>query len=306
MENIYDVIIVGGGPAGYTAGLYGVRAGLSVLLVEKVYAGGQMALSHQVDNYPGFEEGIDGFTLAQNMKNQAERFGLVTKLEEVKTLELNSKIKVIKTTENEYLTKTVIIATGANPKELGVENEVKFTGRGVHYCASCDGMFYRGKTVALVGGGDTALSEALLLSRIAKKVYLIHRRDSFKGSKIYQDAIAKTENITTVLNSQVDKILGEDKFNGLSIKNVKTGETSQILCDAVFVCIGRKPTTEILNNQVVLNDGGYVLAGEDTKTNLPGVYAIGDVRTKALRQVVTAVSDGATAIFYVEEFLSKN
>ena len=304
MTQIYDVIIIGGGPAGYTAGLYGVRAGLNVLLLEKVYAGGQIAVSHQVDNYPGFENGIDGFTLAQNMKNQAEKFGLISKFENVIEVNLSAELKLIKTDVNEYLAKTVIIATGASPRELGVTNEEKFLSKGVHYCASCDGMFYRGKTVAIIGGGDTALSDSIMLSRIAKKVFLIHRRDGCRGAKVYQDTISKTENIKVLLNSQVVELLGEEKLNGITVKNVKSGESTKIDCDAVFVCIGRKPSTEIFSVQIALNDGGYVIAGEDTKTNIEGVYAVGDVRTKALRQVVTAVSDGAVAIHYVENLLS--
>ena len=304
MTQIYDVIIIGGGPAGYTAGLYGVRAGLNVLLLEKVYAGGQIAVSHQVDNYPGFENGIDGFTLAQNMKAQAERFGLVSKFENAVEVNLNSEPKIIKTTESEYLAKTVIIATGASPKELELQNEAKFLGKGVHYCASCDGMFYRGKTVAVIGGGDTALSDAIMLSRIAKKVMVIHRRDGFRGAKVYQDTISSTDNISVIFDSQVVELLGEEKLTAIAVKNVKSGESQQIDCDAVFVCIGRKPSTELIKGQVLLNDGGYVIAGEDTKTNINGVYAVGDVRTKALRQVVTAVSDGATAIHYICEHLN--
>ena len=304
MDNFYDVIIIGGGPAGYTAGLYGVRAGLKVLLLEKVYAGGQIALSHQVDNYPGFEDGIDGFTLAQNMKNQAEKFGLVSKFENVVEVNLNGQPKIIKTDENEYLSKTVILATGANPRELGVINEDKFTSKGVHYCASCDGMFYKGKTVAVVGGGDTALSDTILLSRIAKKVILIHRRESFRGAKVYQDTISKTENISVMLESQITELLGEDRLNGITVKNAQTGEEQKLDCDAVFVCIGRKPSTEIVKGQIDLNESGYIIAGEDCRTNIDGVYAVGDVRTKALRQVVTAVSDGATAIHYLEQLFS--
>lgn len=300
MDNFYDVIIIGGGPAGYTAGLYGVRAGFKVLLIEKVYAGGQIALSHQVDNYPGFEDGIDGFTLAQNMKNQAEKFGLISKFDEVISVELTEKIKKVKTLNEEFLSNAVIIATGANPRELGLEKEQAFTGKGVHYCASCDGMFYRGKNVVIVGGGDTALSESILLSRIAKTVTIIHRRSEFRGSKVYEDVISKTENVSVLYDSMVEKLLGEDKLSGITIKNVKTGETNDLECDAVFVCIGRKPATELFKDQISLNDGGYIIAGEDTKTNIDGVYAVGDVRTKELRQVVTAVSDGAVAIHHIE------
>lgn len=305
MKEIYDVIIIGGGPAGYTAGLYGVRAGLRVLLIEKIFAGGQIAISHQVDNYPGFEDGIDGFTLAQNMKNQAERFGLVSKTEEVKKIEIEDDIKVVKTSNQDYFTKTIIIATGANPRELGVSKEKEYTGKGVHYCASCDGMFYKNKTVMVVGGGDTALSDALLLSRIAKKVIVVHRRDSFRATKIYQDNLLKTENVEVLFDSQVKELLIKDKFSGVVIENVKTKELKEVLCDGVFVCIGRKPVTDFLKGQINLNESGYILADESTKTSVKGVFAVGDVRTKAVRQVVTAVSDGANAIHYIETLLAE-
>ncbi len=305
MKDIYDVIIIGGGPAGYTAGLYGVRAGLKVLLIEKIYPGGQIAISHQVDNYPGFENGIDGFTLAQNMKNQAEKFGLVSKIEEVQKLEIDNELKVVKTDGYEYLTKTIIIATGASPKELGVLNEKEYTGKGVHYCANCDAMFYKNKTVMVVGGGDTALSDALLLSRVAKEVIVVHRRDSFRGTKIYQDNLFKTENVSVIFDSQVKELIIKDKFSGVILQNVKTKENTEVLCDGVFVCIGRKPATEFIKGQIDLNESGYIIADESTKTNIKGVYAVGDVRTKAVRQVVTAVSDGATAIHYIESLLTE-
>lgn len=304
MGNIYDVIIIGGGPAGYTSALYGARAGLKVILFEKFYAGGQMATSENIENYPGFDLGIDGFELAEKMKNQAERFGVKTELLEVTKVELDNKIKKITTTSGDFFAKTVIISTGANPKELEVDGEQKFKGRGVHYCASCDGMFYKNKTVAVVGGGDTAVADALLLSRVAKKVYLIHRRDTLKATKVYHDKLFNSENVTLCFDSKVVEILGENSLNGVRIENVKTKEQSQILCDGVFISIGRKPATEIFKNEINLDENGYILAGEDTKTNIDGVYAVGDVRTKPLRQVVTAVGDGANAIFYVEEYLA--
>ena len=304
MENIYDVIIIGGGPAGYTSALYGARAGLNVILFEKFYAGGQMATSENIENYPGFDLGIDGFELAEKMKNQAERFGVKTELVEVTKVEFDAKIKKVITTSGEFYAKTVIISTGANPKELEVNGEQKFKGRGVHYCASCDGMFYKNKTVAVVGGGDTAVADALLLSRVAKKVYLIHRRDTLRATKVYHDKLYNIENVTLCFDSKVVEILGETELKGGGIENVKTKEKSQILCDGVFVSIGRKPATEIFKNIINLDENGYIIAGEDTKTNINGVYAVGDVRTKPLRQVVTAVGDGANAVFYIEDYLA--
>ena len=306
MENILDIVIIGGGPAGYTCALYGARAGFNVVVFEKFYAGGQMAITEMVENYPGFELGIDGFELAEKMKAQAERFGVKTLLEEVSELSLDGKTKKIIANGKEYLSKTVVIATGANPKELGVKNEDKFKGRGVHYCASCDGMFYKNKTVAVVGGGDTAVGDAMLLSRVANKVYLIHRRDSLKATKIYHDALFKLENVSVIYDSVVAEISGENSFEGLVIENVKTKEKSQILCDGVFVSIGRKPVTKLIENIVNLDENGYVIAGEDTKTNIEGIYAIGDVRTKPLRQVVTAVGDGANAVYFIENYILKS
>lgn len=306
MNNVYDIVIIGGGPAGYTCALYGARSGLNVVVFEKFYAGGQMAITEKVENYPGFELGIDGFELAEKMKTQAERFGMKTLLEEVSELSLDGKIKKIIANGKEYLSKTVVIATGANPKELGVLNEEKFKGKGVHYCASCDGMFYKNKTVAVIGGGDTAVGDAMLLSRVANKVYLIHRRDSLKATKVYHDALFNLENVSVIYDSVVSEIKGENTFDGIVIENVKTKEKSQILCDGVFVSIGRKPVTKLIENTINLDENGYVIAGENTMTNIDGVYAIGDVRTKPLRQVVTAVGDGANAVYYIEEYLAKS
>ena len=305
MEKVYDMVVIGGGPAGYTAGLYAARSGFSVLVIEKLSPGGQMALTHQIDNYPGFEEGIDGFTLAEKMKTGAERFGAESKFAEVKELNLMANPKEIKTTDQTILAKTVVLAMGANPRELGVENESTLIGRGVSYCAACDGMFYRGKTVAVVGGGDTAAVDALLLSRVAKKVIIIHRRDRLRATKIYHDQLFKTENVEFMWDSVVRELLFEDKLNGLKVKNVKSGEVSRIEVDGVFVSIGRKPATELLKNQVELDANGFVKADESTKTNIDGVYVVGDIRTKSLRQVVTAVSDGAVAVHTAQEYLTE-
>lgn len=305
MKQIHDVIIIGGGPAGYTAALYCVRAGLDTLLIEKLSAGGQMALTTQIDNYPGFEEGIDGFTLGEKMQLQAEKFGAVTELAEVHAVELKETIKSVETSEGTFYGKTVILAMGANPKELGLSNESSLIGRGVGYCAACDGMFYKGKTVAIVGGGNTAAADALVLSRICKKVILIHRRDTLRATKIYHDTLFHTENIEFCWNSTVTELLADKKLTGIKVQNVNTKEETHLDVDGVFVSIGQKPASELVQGQAELDPSGYIIADETTKTNLPGVFAIGDVRTKPMRQVVTAVADGAVASHFIEAYLAE-
>ena len=304
MEKFYDLVILGGGPGGYTAALYGARAGLKVAVIERLSAGGQMALTHQIDNYPGFPEGIDGYSLAEKMQSQAHRFGAETIYGEVKKADLLSEPKRLETDRDVIFGKAVILATGANPRPLGLPEEKELVNRGVAYCAACDGMFYRGKTVVVVGGGDTAAADTLLLSRICKEVHLVHRRDSLRATKIYHEPIQKAENVVLHWNTTVEKILHEKKVTGLVLKNTKTGEEETIACEGVFVSVGRIPNTELFASQLKLDNGGYVVAGEDTCTGIPGVYAVGDVRTKALRQVVTAVSDGAVAAHQAEEFLN--
>ena len=303
MEQIYDVIIIGGGPGGYTAALYAARAGLKTVVLERLSAGGQMAQTHQLDNYPGFEEGIDGFELAEKMRRQAERFGAETQYAEVTAVALRQSPKEVKTRKRIYYGKTVILATGANPRELGVPQERELVGRGVAYCAACDGMFYRGKTVVVVGGGNSAAADALLLSRIARKVILVHRRDSLRATKIYHDALASAENVEFRWNSEVAELLHGEKLSGVRIHNKVTGEEEVLDCDGLFVSVGRKPATDLVRGQLALDEQGYVIADESTKTNVPGVFAIGDVRTKLLRQVVTAVADGAVAVHMAEEYL---
>lgn len=301
----YDVLIIGGGPAGYTAALYAARAGFSTVLLEKMAAGGQMTLTGDIDNYPGFEDGVDGFTLGMKMQQSAERFGAETKYTEVLSVDFSKKTKTVTTDSGVLQAKTVIIASGANPRELGIEKEAVFLGRGVHYCAHCDGRFYKDKTVVVVGGGNSAAADALYLSRIAKKVYLVHRRDTLKATKIYHEPLFKAENIEFLWDSEIAELLGDTRVNGVKIKNTVSGDISEISCDGVFVSIGRKPATEFLGNSVGLDENGYIIADESTKTDKGGVFAVGDVRTKALRQVVTAVSDGATAVHYIEEYLAK-
>ena len=306
MAKIYDLVIIGGGPGGYTAALYGARAGLSTLVLEKLSAGGQMALTHRIDNYPGFPEGADGFELAESMQQQAERFGAVTEYAEVFSADLKAQPKIIETSEGNFQARAVIIATGAGPRELGVPKEKELIGRGVNYCAACDGAFYKGKNVVVVGGGNTAAADAMLLSRVAKKVILVHRRNSLRATKIYHQPLMEAENVEFAWNSQVVEILHDQKVSGVVLRDVDSGELRQIDCDGIFVSVGRKPVTEFLGGQVELDKGGYILAGESTVTNIPGVFAVGDVRTKFLRQVVTAVADGAVAVHMAEEFLAEN
>ena len=305
MEKVYDMIIVGGGPGGYTAALYAVRAGLDVLLIERLSAGGQMNLTGQIDNYPGFPDGVDGFQLSYNMQQQAERFGAKTKYAEVLRLELEGKVKSVQTNEGSYRAKTVVISTGANPRQLGVERENEMIGRGIGYCAHCDGGFYRGKTVAVVGGGNSAAAEALYLSRIAKEVILVHRRDSLRATQIYHKPLMDAPNIRFVWNSEVAALLGEEILEGVKVRNLQSGEARVLEVQGLFVSIGRKPATDLVKEQLTLDEAGYIMAGEDTKTNIPGVYAVGDVRTKELRQIVTAVADGAMAAHVAESFLAE-
>lgn len=305
MAKIYDMIIVGGGPGGYTAALYAARAGMSVIVLEKLSAGGQMALTHQIDNYPGFVEGIDGFSLAENMQQQAERFGAETELAEVFSLNLQADPKVIETSEGVFYGKTVVYAAGAGPRELGIPEEQELIGRGVNYCAACDGMFYRGKTVVIVGGGNTAAADALLLSRVAKKVILVHRRDTLRATKIYHKPLMEAENVEFRWNSAVVQLRHGEKLNAVVIQNLQTGEETVVECDGLFVSIGRKPATELVKDQLALDGSGYVLADESTRTSVPGVFAVGDVRTKVLRQIITAAADGAMAVHSAEEYLSE-
>ncbi len=304
MEKVYDMIIVGGGPGGYTAALYAARAGLDVMLIERLSAGGQMNLTGQIDNYPGFPEGVDGFQLSMNMQQQAERFGAKTKYAEVLEVNLQEKVKTVCTNEGAYKAKTVLICTGANPRYLGVPREMEMVGRGVGYCAHCDGMFYRGKVVAIVGGGNSAVAEALYLSRIAKEVILIHRRDALRATQIYHKALLEAPNVRILWNCQVKELLGEDLLEGILVENLKNGEVAQLDVQGLFVSIGRKPATDLVKDQLTLDEAGYIMAGEDTKTDIPGVYAVGDVRTKELRQIVTAVADGAMAAHMAEQYLS--
>lgn len=302
-QKISDVIIIGGGPGGYTAALYSARANLKTMVIEKLSAGGQMATTSQVDNYPGFEEGVNGFELGEKMRQGAERFGVESLFAEVESVDLSAQPKVIHTSDGDYFARTVILATGANPREMGLEEEQKLKGRGVAYCATCDGMFYRNKTVVVVGGGNTAVADALFLSKICNKVYLVHRRDQLRASKSYMSALKQSLNIEFIWNAKVKEILHDKKVTGVVTEDIESGDTIKVACDGIFVAIGRIPNTDLFKGQLELDEGGYIVADETTKTNLPGVFAVGDVRTKPLRQIVTATADGAVASKFAEEYI---
>ena len=306
MENkIYDMIVIGGGPGGYTAALYAARAGLQVAVVERMSAGGQMALTHQVDNYPGFAQGIEGFLLGMNMQEQAQRFGAETIYAEVTALDLGQNPKIVRMGNDQLLARTIVLSTGANPRTLGLAREYELTGQGVHYCAACDGMFYKGKTVVLVGGGNSAAADALILSRIAKKVIIVHRRDTLRATKIYHEPLMRAENVEFMWNSAVSELHHDGRMKGVQVRNVVSSEVTEVECDGVFISVGRAPASGLVAGQLELDEGGYIVAGESTATSVPGVYAVGDVRTKQVRQIVTAVSDGAVAAHYAEQFLAE-
>lgn len=299
----FDILIIGGGPAGYTAALYGARAGRSVLLLEKLAPGGQMGTTDVIDNYPGFPQGVNGFQLAMDMKACAERFGALTKLEAATGLELAGEVKTVHTKKGGYEARTVILATGAQPRELGVPHERELRGRGISYCATCDGMFYRGKDVAVIGGGNTAVADALYLSKLCGKVTLIHRRDQLRAPDSQRTLLEQAGNVEFLWDGRVEEFLYGERLTGLKVANVKTGESQVLDCAGAFVAVGQVPETDLFAGQVELDEAGYVLAGEDCQTNVPGVFAAGDLRKKPLRQIVTAAADGAVAAQMAEEYL---
>ena len=303
MENtIFDVIIVGGGPAGYTAALYTARNGYRVAVIEMLAAGGQMATANLIENYPGFPEGIDGVELGLKMQAGAERFGAATIYDEVVEYKLKEEVKEVIGHKGRYRAKSVVLAIGAFPRKLGIEMENEMLGKGIAYCALCDGMRYKKKDVLVVGGGNSAITDAIYLTKICKSVTIVHRRNSLSASKKYLEDM-KSLPIKILWNSKVTKLLYHENITGAVIEDINTGAMWEQKCDAIFIDIGRIPNTEFLKNQVELDEKGYISAQEDTKTNLPGVFAVGDARTKELRQIVTAVSDGAVAAYQIEKYL---
>ena len=307
MAEPIDVAIIGAGPGGMTAGLYAARAGLTTTLLERISPGGQLAQTDKVDNYPGFPEGAEGWQLAYDMQQQALRFGAKIVSEDVVAVDFESDPKRLTCASgNVFEAKSVIVATGARPRRLGIDREGELAGRGVSYCATCDGGFFRNKAVAVVGGGDTAVADAIYLSRICEHVYLVHRRDELRATRVYHDALAQTPNVEFVWNSTpVSLESGEaGTVTGMTVRDVMTGDERKLDVAAVFVAIGTIPNSEFLGNAIELDENGYVIADESCRTSVPGVFAIGDVRTKTLRQVVTAVSDGAQAAENAAESLA--
>ena len=304
MSERYDVIIVGGGPGGYTAALYCVRAGLSTLIFERMVPGGQLATTSWIENYPGFDPGIDGFELSEKMKSGAEHFGAQTQFGEVLSMDLTVSPKHLTTSAGELYADNVILAMGANPRELGLASEARLRGRGVSYCATCDGMFYRDKTVVVAGGGNSAAEDAVTLSKLCKKVYIVHRRDALRATQSYMKPLTQAGNIEILYNTEINDILGEDRVSGVQLKNSSTSAVYELACDGVFVAIGRIPNSELVTGQINTDQTGYVIADETTCTNIPGVFAVGDLRTKPLRQVITAASDGAVASKFAEEYIA--
>lgn len=308
MEQIYDLIILGAGPAGLAAGLYGARAGMSALILEKGAEGGQAVLTDRVENYPGaMLEDETGYSLTARMLAQAESFGAERKNDEIQSADLSSQVKILTGSSHEYRARTVILATGASPRRLGCPGEEEFTGRGVSYCATCDGAFFRGRDVFVVGGGDSAVEEALFLTRFARKVTIIHRRDRLRAVKTLQDRAFANEKIDFIWDSTVEGLEGQEVLQTIRLRNVKTGEISQITAEeggmlGVFVFVGLQPNSQFLEGSLSL-EKGYVKTDENMHTSVPGVFAAGDLRVKGLRQIITAAADGAIAAMEAQRYL---
>lgn len=301
---MYDLIIIGSGPAGLSAAVYGKRAGLEVLVIEKNYmSGGQVLNTYEVDNYLGMP-GINGFDMGMQFREHADKLGVEHAEGEVIGIE-DGKVKKVITTDQEYEAYAVILAMGANHAHLNVPGEEKFTGRGVSYCATCDGAFYRSKTVAVVGGGDVALEDAVYLARFCEKVYLIHRRDEFRGAKILQKQVEALDNIEVLYSHTVEEICGGETVRKLVIKDVKSGETKDLVVDGIFIAVGIVPATKWLPDWIEKDEKGYVVATEEGETSVTGIYAAGDIRTKALRQIITAVADGANAAVRAGNYINE-
>ncbi|MCL1827460.1 MAG: thioredoxin-disulfide reductase [Candidatus Cloacimonetes bacterium] len=304
MENI-DLAIIGAGPAGLSAATYGARGGLRTIVFEKNIVGGQITLTAEIENYPGFADIQSGYDLVEKMQQQAEKFGAVIKEESVESISIEGHNKVIKTDQNTYEAKVVIYATGASPRKLDVPGEIEYTGRGVSYCATCDGALYRNKVVAVIGGGDSAIEEAMFLTKFASKVYIIHRRDQLRAVHTIQQKAFDNPKIELVLDSVVREVKGDQQVRTVSIENVKSKALSELNVDGVFVYVGIIPNSDLVKDLLDLDKAGFVVTDVDMQTKIPGFYAVGDIRQKSLRQVVTATSDGAIAAFLAEKWLNE-
>ncbi len=300
-----DVIIIGGGPAGFSAALYAARAKLNILVIEKSSFGGQMAKANEMENYPGFEM-ISGSGLAVKMADQAKKFGARIVSEEVTDVILDGRIKVVKTRENIYRSSAVILCMGASPKELGLPQEENLIGSGISYCATCDGAFFKGRDVAVIGGGDTAAEDALYLSRFCNKIFLVHRRDRMRATQVLQDSVFKHSKIIPIWNSVLEEIIGDTKVEGIKIRNIKTQKLSSMSVSGIFVAIGNVPNTQLVNGKIELTQNGYIKTDEGMRTHISGVFAAGDIREKSLRQVVTAASDGALAAYSAQNYINES
>jgi thioredoxin reductase (NADPH) len=301
----YEVVIIGGGPAGLTAGLYTSRARLNSLLIEKGLVGGQIVNAEKIDNYPGFPEGISGLKLGELMHQQATKYGLKTIIAEVTGIEPQPKQIVVKTTEGNFTAKAVIIASGSERRKLGIPGEEEFTGKGVSYCATCDAAFFKGLPVAVVGGGNAAITEALHLTKFASKVTVIHRRDQLRASRILQDKAFSQPKIEFLWDTVAEEIEGEGLVTGIKLRQAKTGKKSTLEIAGVFISVGLKPNTDYLKGVLPLDDGGYVITNDKMETEIPGIFAAGDIRRNSARQAITAAGDGATAAFYAEKFITQ-
>lgn len=305
METVdYDLVIIGGGPAGLTAGIYAARDRLNVLLVEKMAPGGQVLVTDWVDNYPGFPEGISGFDLCSKLTDQAKRFDLAIESNEVTSLKMEGAVKELVLSDRTITTHAIILTPGASPRRLDVPGEDKFYGKGVSFCGTCDAPFYKDKVVAAVGGGDTAVQEAVYLTRFVKKVYLIHRRDEFRAARILQERLFRNDKIECVWDSEVTGIDGFFNLEKVAVRNIKTGEARDLAVDGCFVWIGITPNTEFLGDELDTDEMGFIKAGAGMETNIPGVFVAGDARCTPLRQIVTATSDGAIAACSAEHYLT--
>ena len=304
---MHDIIIIGGGPAGLTAGIYASRARLKSLLIEKAFPGGQVTTAEWVENYPGFEEGISGIDLSQRMENQAKRFGLEIIQGTVAEISLHGKIKKVTLEEGQgYEAKAVILSVGANPRPLNIEGEMKYRGKGVSYCATCDGAFFKGKDIAVIGGGNSAIQEAIFLTKFAEAVYVVHRRKELRAEKIVQERAFSNPKIKFIWDSVAEKIEGEDAVNALFIKNVKTGETSKLDVNGVFIYVGYNPNTEFLKKVVRFDENNYIITDTMMATSQSGIFAAGDVRAGSPKQIAIAVGDGATAALSAEKYIEEN